>query len=91
MSFENNIKEIKKLAAIVTGKDSDVNLTYKGTSHGVSKPWHLVCNTREINSVSHEEAAEELVKILRKELLDKISSLERLAAEHRKVLGSLEN
>lgn len=91
MSFDADIKAIKKLVAAVTGKDADVIVTYKGTSHGVTKPWQIKCNTRELDHETHDGGAAELLKTLKQELRDKIASTERQADDYRKVLGGMEN
>jgi len=88
MDFESNIKDIKRLIQVLTGKDTDVSITYKGTSYGVTQPWNIRCDSREINDESHEGAASKLLDILRKELRDKISFTEKQAAEYKKALGN---
>lgn len=91
MSFDANIKAIKKLVSAICGGDNDVHITYQGNSHGVTKPWTIKCGTREIIHESHDGGADDLVKTLKKELQDKISSTERQAADYRRVLGGMEN
>lgn len=92
MSFEQNVKDIKSVYYHLSGKDSpDVHLTYKGTSHGISKPWNLKIDIKEINSESFERAAEELLLSLKQELSAKISSMEQQAAQYRRALGSFDN
>lgn len=91
MTFETNIKLIKKLVSVLGGKDSDVSITYKGTGYGVTKPWHIRCDTKEINHETHDGGAKELVAILKVELQKKISDAEKQADDYRKALGSLDN
>jgi hypothetical protein len=91
MNFDTDIKDIKKLVAVLTGKDADVSITYKGTAYGVTKPWLIRCDSREITHESHEGGAAELVKSLREELVKKISDTKKQAAEYEKALGALEN
>jgi len=91
MSFDADIKAIKKLVAAVTGKDDNVSITYKGNAYGVSKPWSIKCGAREIDHENHEIGAIELLKNLKQELKDKIASTERQADDYRKVLGGMEN
>ena len=91
MTFEDNIKLIKKLVAVLGGKDSDVSITYKGTAYGVTKSWHIRCDTKEIQHESHEIGARELVTSLKAELQKKISDAEKQADDYRKALGALEN
>lgn len=92
MQFEQTVRDIRKVFSIVSdGKDADVHLTFKGTSHGVSKPWHIKIDSRELNHETHDGAAEELLLKLKKELADKISSLEKMASDYRRSLGSFDN
>lgn len=91
MSFASDIKDIKKLVGVLTGKDTEVTITYKGTAYGVTKPWHIRCDAREINHETETAAANELVTLLKKELKDKISFTEKQAAEYKKALSALEN
>jgi len=91
MTFDRNIKDIKRLVGILTGKDADVSITYKGTSHGVTKPWLIRCDARELTHETHEGGAAELAKNLRDEVLKKIADTKRQAAEYEKALGALEN
>jgi hypothetical protein len=91
MSFAANVKNIKKLTAILTGKDADVVLTYKGLNFGVTKPWHLRCEAREMCHETYDGAAQELADLLKKELADRISFTEKQTAEYKKTLGALDN
>lgn len=91
MSFDADIKAIKKLVLAVTGKDADVSITYRGSGYGITKFWNIKCNSREIDHETHEGAALEFVAILKKELQDKIRSTERQAADYQQILGSMEN
>jgi hypothetical protein len=91
MSFDTDIKNIKKLVNILTGKDVEVSITYKGTGYGVVKCWNIRCDSREINNETHEGAASELVKLLQDELLKKISDTKRQASEYEKALGAMAN
>lgn len=88
MDFETTIKAIRKLYNAAFGKLVDVTLTYKGTEYGVTKCWHLRCDARETFSESHTKAATDLLDMLRKELADKISTLEKQAIDYRKVLDA---
>ena len=88
-SFESNIQDIKKLVAILTGKDTEVLNNYKGTSYGVTKPWNIKCDSREINHESHEQGAAELLNTLKIELQGKIAFAEKQAEEFKKVLNAV--
>lgn len=91
MDFNTNIKNIKKLTQLLTGKDVDVFITYKGTALGVTKPWNIRCGERDLNSATHESAAVELVNLLREEMATKISFTKKQAAEYEKALGAILN
>ena len=56
MDFDSLIQNIKKLYQIVHGKEIEVVLTYKGTGYGVTKPWHLRADAREVNNETHDGA-----------------------------------
>ena len=87
--FETNIKSIKKLVSAISGRDSDVTITYKGNSYGITKCWNIKCDNRELNHENYQLCAEELVGSLKKELLDKINSAEQQAANYRQILGEV--
>jgi hypothetical protein len=91
MKLESNIKDIKRLVSVLTGKDADVSCTYKGTAYGITKPWHIRCDSREINHETIDGGTAEFVKILREELIKKISDTKKQAAEYEKALGAIEN
>jgi hypothetical protein len=90
-NFESNIKSIKKLVSVISGRDVDVTVTYKGNSYGVTKCWNIKCDNRELNHENYQLCAEELVLSLKKELLEKINSAEQQAANYRSILGELSN
>ena len=90
-NFETNIKSIKKLVSVISGRDSEVTITYKGNSYGITKCWNIKCDNRELNHENYQLGAEELVTTLKKELQDKISSAEQQAANYRQLLGELSN
>ena len=87
--FEDNIKNIKKLITVLTGKDCEVFITYKGTTYGVVKPWNIKCDTREVNSETYESAASELLELLKAELSGRIMFAEKQANSYRDVLNSV--
>lgn len=91
MDFAMNVQNIKKLTAILTGKDTDVVLTYKGTGFGNTKPWHIRCESRETMHETYDGAAQELAASLKKELSDRIAFTEKQTADYKKALGSLDN
>ena len=91
MDFDSLIQNIKKLYQIVHNKETEVVLTYKGTCYGVTKPLHLRCDQREVNSATHESAATELFNLLKEELRTKIVSAEKSTADLKKVLNAFAN
>lgn len=92
MDLETSVKTIRKLYGIVTGKsESDVTITYKGTEGGITKPWAVRIDSREVTSADHMEAVTTLLDQLRKELADKIAYGERQVADFKKALKTLDN
>lgn len=92
MDLENSIKTIRKLYSIVSGKsESDVSITYKGTDGGVTKPWSVRVDSREVTSADHMDAITTLLNQLKKELADKIAYGERQVADFKKALKTLDN
>lgn len=91
MIFETNVKDIKKLILVLTGKDAEVFITYKGSSYGVSNPWHIRCDAREAVGVTHDEAANVLLKNLKAELLGKIMSAEIQIEQYKSALNLIES
>lgn len=92
MEFEQTIKEIRKIFSLITdGKESDVHLTYRGNSHGITMPWVLKIDSKEVIHENHEQAAKDLLLLLKKELANKISNLEQQTTAYRKALGSFNN
>jgi len=87
--FENNVRDIKKLITVLTGKDCEVFITYKGTSYGVSNPWNIKCDTREVNADTYENAASRLLDLLKAELNGKIMFAENQAKSYREALNSV--
>lgn len=89
MDFESNIKNIKKLIFALSGKDSDVILTYKGNSYGVTSPWNIRCDIREANSLTFELASLTLLNELNLELKNKIISSEKQTENFKRILNSI--
>ncbi len=90
MSFETNIQDIRKIVSILSNKDADVYITYRGTALGVVKPWNIKCDTFEINHANHDLAAEELLNSLTVELKKRISSAEKQATTYKEALASID-
>jgi hypothetical protein len=91
MSFSDNIRNIKKLTAILTTKDADVVITYKGNGFGLTKCWNIRCDAREYNAETYEDAASLLIVELKKELKEKINFTNKQAAEYMKTLAAMDN
>ena len=64
MSFENTILKIKKLHKVLSVKESDIQILYKGTAYGVSEPWLVRIDIFEAKAVSCDDAANKLYKLL---------------------------
>lgn len=92
MNFDDMAKNIRKLYAAISGKaDNDVVITYKGTSYGVSEPWHVHIDVRENSAASLEEALTKLLLQLKSELQMRVASAEKQAREFRQTLSNMEN
>jgi hypothetical protein len=90
MDFEVTLKEIKKLHWAISNKEADVLITFKGNGYGVTKPWNLRCDGREVNGESHTTAAAALLKMLEKELREKVQMLEAQTNSFKQVLSDLQ-
>lgn len=85
-------KNIRSVYQTISGKsDADVTLTFKGTSYGVTKPWHAKVDAREINHEEYDGALVGLLNLLKKELADKTKSAENEANRLRQALNQLGN
>lgn len=91
MSFDADIKHIKKLTHMLFSKDVDVYLIYRGTNHGVTKPWVIKCDNRENFHETYEGAAKELLNALKKELKAKIESLEGETNKLKNAFATMDN
>ena len=92
IDVEATYKNIRTLAQTVLGKgDADVTCTYKGTSYGVTKPWHARVDIREFSHETHDGALTGLFMLLKKELADKTKSAESEALRLRQALNQLGN
>lgn len=74
--FESKIKEIKRLYQVISGKDTDVYITYLGQFSGITKSWQIKIDNREFKSESLIQSVNGLIDILAQELAIKISQLE---------------
>ncbi len=92
MNLEDTVKTIRKLYATLSGKGgTDVHIMYKGTEYGVDKPWVIRIDAREAASTDCLSAATKLYLELKKELTDRIASMEAQTADFKKALKSLDN
>lgn len=88
MEFENNIKEIKKIYSLISGKESDVHITFRG-GLGISLCWNLRIDNREVSTASLEDGSQQLLVKLKEELAVMIRQLENQAQALRKALGNV--
>jgi hypothetical protein len=88
MDFDEIVKEIKRIHSISTNKDSEVYLTYKGTSGGISKPFNLKIDNREANATSSKEAALALFLLIKDDMLSKITVMEKQVSFYKEALGN---
>ncbi len=80
MTFEDNIKEIRRLYNVLFRKEVAVSTDFLGTELGnKERCWHVKCENREAYSSEPNLAAQQLVKELQKELSKKISSIKNEA------------
>jgi hypothetical protein len=92
MKVDDYAVNIRKVYGILTGKtDNDVLITYRGTSYGQGKPWHVRIDARESASASLEQALSELFLALKQELATKALDSENQAKVYRQALSNLEN
>lgn len=87
-NFEINVINIRKLYSTIFHRDSEVILYYR-PELGVTKPWVLKCDNREISHENFELAAEIMFKTLKVELEKKINSDEEQTKNLKKILGSI--
>lgn len=81
-NFSSKIKDIQALIKAISGKDVDVFITYR-TGLGITKPWHIKCDLKEVEHTSNEDAANELYLQLTEELKKRIESAELQVAYYR--------
>ena len=89
MTFEKIIIEIKRIHGIATNKNSEVFIVYKGTSHGVTKPWNIKIDNHESNGTTEMEAALNLFTIVKTDLSDRIRFMEQQANDWKEALNNV--
>lgn len=77
--------------AIVNADASDVSLTYKGTSAGVSKPFITRVGSREYAHETYDGSISGLLALLKKELADKVRTTQQEAARLQQTLSAMDN
>jgi hypothetical protein len=87
MTFEKIIIEIRRIHYIATNKDSDVHIVYKGTSHGITKPWNIKVDNKESDGTTELEAALNLFNLVKNDLSDRIKFMENQAASWKEALN----
>jgi len=88
MNFAETIQDIKKIYKVLVDKDFEVFTIYKGNGLGITTPWLIRIDSREVNAVSPEQGAEALFIELKKELANKIKFLESQASAFQKTLNT---
>lgn len=91
MNFESYIVDIKKLIKALNNKDTEVFITYRGYDLGISKPWLIKCDAKEVHHETHEGAAKMLYDQLMEEMKKKISSTEDQVARFKDSLNEIVN
>lgn len=92
MDIDATFKSIRTVYQTISGKqESDVILTYKGTSHGLTTPWHVRVGERECLNETHEGALHQILDMLKTELATKTKSAEQEAVRLRQALNQLGN
>lgn len=75
MNVEQTVKDIKKLYTAVSGlSDHELSLTYKGTTYGLTSPWVVRIDKREVIAKSYDSGLQELLANLQDELAKKITT-----------------
>lgn len=91
MNFESLIVDIKKLIKALNNKDTEVFITYRGYDLGISKPWLIKCDAKEVHHETHEGAAQMLYDQLMDEMKRKISSTEEQIERYKESLNEIVN
>lgn len=92
MNLEDTVKTIRKIYSVLSGKSgTDVIILYKGNEYGVDKPWVIRIDSREAADTNCLSAATKLFLELKKELTDRIASMEAQTSEFKKALKLLDN
>lgn len=89
MDFETYVIDIKKLTKALNNKDAEVFITYRGFNLGITKPWHIKCDSRKVSHETHNGAAKALYEVLKTELQNKIQSSEEQVARYKKDLSEI--
>lgn len=87
MTFEKIILEIKRIHSISTNKDSEIYIVYKGTRHGVVKPWNIKIDNKEADGATEVEAALTLFNLIKDDLLERIKMMESQSSSWKEALG----
>lgn len=87
MKFEDIVIEIKKFHSILTNKECDVSITYKGKRHGITKPWNIKIDNKEADGETEIAAGTALLVNISNELDNKIKMLKAEAQSLEKALN----
>lgn len=92
MSFEQNVKDIKRIYYSLTGKeDPIVHITYRGTTGGIAEPWSVKIDHEEVKDKSYDVAAELMLMLLKDKLAKKVVDLEEEAAKYKRELNTFKD
>lgn len=91
MNIAKTMISIRTAHSFLSGKTSDISLTYKGTEVGESNPWHVRCENFEAKGVDEQSALNLLFSIIKNELKKKISIAEIQSVQYKQGLSILEN
>lgn len=90
MDLDSSFKRIRATFQVAHGKgDADVILRYTGTSHGVTKPWHLTIESYTVQAETFESAIREMMGKIKKDLEKKIESAQDQITRYQSSLKQL--
>jgi hypothetical protein len=90
MNVERIVQNIKTLHSALTGKsDNEVQIFYRGTGAGITKPWQARIDAREAVEASQDAAVSNLYLQLIEELRRKIANTQRETVSLQSTLESV--
>lgn len=92
MNPEKVVLDIRKLHQALTNKtDQDVQITHRGTSHGIKFPWHVRIDSHETSALTCEAAMETLRDALKVALEKKADEMQRDAEQLHRIVDGMRN